>query len=227
MSNNSNRELKEYYDKFYRESEFQYYDVKTTQRFLDAVLGKCRVTTGSRILDIGCGTGFYTELLHGAGYDSMGIDISRVGLLKGRETHLELQLVAGDASSMPFIRGSFDVLFMNGCSLANTHDIDSIQLNTSYLTRYCKDHGVLIFLGQSDCSGKSGPNASWIYHSFDEILRFVNRAEIDVDGPYFTNTKLVTILGKFALSRFFSPLAKSRLGNLKWTFVYYIRRKRN
>ncbi len=127
MSNNSNRELKEYYDKFYRESEFQYYDVKTTQRFLDAVLGKCRVTTGSRILDIGCGTGFYTELLHGAGYDSMGIDISRVGLLKGRETHLELQLVAGDASSMPFIRGSFDVLFMNGCSLANTHDIDSIQ----------------------------------------------------------------------------------------------------
>lgn len=227
MGSDSIRKLKECYDKFYQNSEFQYYDVETTRKFLNGILGKGCIKTGARILDIGCGTGFYTELLQASGYNAMGIDVSRVGLLKGRKRHPDLQLITGDASSMPFIHSSFDALFMNGCSLANTRDMNALQSYVSYLTGYLKDNGVLVFLGRSDFSGETSPNAGWIYHSFDEILRFVNREEVDVDGPCFTNMKLVTILGKLALNGFSSLSVRSRFGNLKWTFIYYVRRKRN
>ncbi len=226
-SNPESKKLaKDYYDGFYENNEFPYYDERTTRRFLKVLLRKGRVARGGDILDVGCGTAFYTEHLHNIGFNATGIDISRVGILKGRSRYPSLSLIIGDASAMPFKHISFDALLMFGCSLTNTRDIQALQSYISSLVDYLKDGGVMILVGRSDLSGKTSADSEWIHHTYDEILNYVDRKKVEVDGPYMTNMRLISSLGRIAVNRFFSFLLKKFPGNHKWSFVYYIRRKK-
>lgn len=224
---NSRMLLKEQYDRFYRDSDFKYYSEKTTRRFLKALLGKGRVLNGAKILDVGCGTAFYTDQLRALGFNVIGVDISAVGVLKGRTRYPSLSLVVGDSSTMPSRCNSFDVLFMNGCSLANTHDIQTLRSYISYLRQFLKNTGALLLMGQSDFSGGTAANSEWIYHSYDEILKFVDQEKVIADGPYVTNLRLLSSLGRAGLNMVVSWLARVFPGNRKWSFVYYIRKRQD
>ena len=66
--------------------------------------------TQPRILDIGCGTGFNIEQLHGMGYRRVaGLDLSSEAIGFCRSRGLK-RLVQGDATMAPFTDGSFDVI---------------------------------------------------------------------------------------------------------------------
>jgi ubiquinone/menaquinone biosynthesis C-methylase UbiE len=92
-------------------------------RFYDGVLGSmttsvrarsmrvCPVTTGMRVLDVGCGTGMYLDAYTAAGAVGTGIDRSPAMLAVARERlggRASLELA--DATNMPFSDDSFDVV---------------------------------------------------------------------------------------------------------------------
>ena len=60
-----------------------------------------------RVLDVGCGNGIFTLRFAGAGASVTGLDYSRH--LLGQNAHTNL--VCGDATSLPFPDGYFDVVF--------------------------------------------------------------------------------------------------------------------
>ena len=63
-----------------------------------------------RILDIGCGTGFNIECLHALGFHNVvGLDVASDALRFCRSRRLRM-LVQGDATSPPFVSGSFDMI---------------------------------------------------------------------------------------------------------------------
>ena len=69
---------------------------------------------GQRLLEIGCGTGIFLEVLHHAGFDVAGIDAAPAMLEAARErlgARAELQV--GDAGHLPYDDNEFDfcVLF--------------------------------------------------------------------------------------------------------------------
>src|SRR5437879_13162053 len=68
------------------------------------------------ILDVGVGTGRYSEPLTVRGLPIVGVDISASMMAKAREKGLE-DLVRGDAHHLPFLDRSFDavifVLFLH------------------------------------------------------------------------------------------------------------------
>lgn len=71
-------------------------------------------TSPTRILDVGCGTGFLTLLLSELGHDVIGLDLSE-GMLDqarsaARDRGLTLAFRAGDAESPPDDLGAFDVV---------------------------------------------------------------------------------------------------------------------
>jgi len=221
------RELKEYYDRFYGKSEFKYYDERTARRFLHTLLKKAQVPPCATILDVGCGTGFYSEQLRIMGFRPFGLDISHVGLQKGRLQYPSLPLTVGDASIMPFKAGSFDAVFISGCSLTNTRDLLSIQDYITGLTEYAKDNGAVVFVGGSNFTGGTAENSEWISHRYEEILQFVNREKVDVGGPYVTNFRLLSKFGNLVLNKSFSSVARRLPGDRRWSLVYYIRKKVN
>ncbi|HEY9166247.1 MAG TPA: class I SAM-dependent methyltransferase [Candidatus Kryptonia bacterium] len=132
-------ELRDCYDRFHEKSEFVYYHNKTTRKFLTVLLRKARVRAGSSVLDVGCAVGFYTEQMRRLGFQSVGLDISRVGILRGREKYPASLFFVGDAADMPINDRSFDAIFMLGCSLTNTRDIQAIQIYLNRLMKFVRD----------------------------------------------------------------------------------------
>lgn len=66
-----------------------------------------------RVLSVGCGTGVDVELLHEAGYDSIGIDCGNRTAVWPRRRHQERLLLA-NGKHLPFPDGCFDAVFC-GC----------------------------------------------------------------------------------------------------------------
>ena len=93
-----------------------------------------------RILDLGCGTGFFLAELEEQHPGSVGLDISHDMLKVSGEYVPGARLVTGGAERLPFKPGSFDVVFCKG-SLHHTRD------HVGFLT-HCRnalgDDGVLI-----------------------------------------------------------------------------------
>jgi ubiquinone/menaquinone biosynthesis C-methylase UbiE len=77
-------------------------------RCLDIVKG---MNLSGKLLDIGCGTGHWTEMFGKNGFVAHGIDIELLPALKER-THSSY--FEGDMHAIPFENGFFDVCFSNG-----------------------------------------------------------------------------------------------------------------
>lgn len=93
-----------------------------------------------RILDLGCGTGFFLAELDARHPGSVGLDISHEMLLVSEQYVPRARLVTANAEKLPFQPGCFDVVFCKG-SLHHTRD------HVGFLSN-CREvlgkHGVLI-----------------------------------------------------------------------------------
>ncbi len=99
------------------------YSAKTRQDLAEADAWYARLqpwltspgnTTRMKILDIGCGPGFFSLLLAGLGHDLTAFDYSPDMLAEAaanaRRYHLSLTLQQGDAQDLPFADESFDLV---------------------------------------------------------------------------------------------------------------------
>ena len=66
-------------------------------------------TRGERALDVGCGTGIYTAWLAEQGLEVTGLDLDPAMLAAARTKAPGAQLLAGDATALPFAEGEFDL----------------------------------------------------------------------------------------------------------------------
>jgi ubiquinone/menaquinone biosynthesis C-methylase UbiE len=70
-----------------------------------------RLGTGSRVLDVGCGSGVpVARALTAAGHHVVGVDISEVQISRARELVPEAEFVNADAMSLDFPAESFDAV---------------------------------------------------------------------------------------------------------------------
>lgn len=77
----------------------------------DVVLGKAFarwLPPGGRVLEAGCGFGYWVSILSERGYRAIGLDTSAVALRMGRERLRDVDLLLGNILRMPFPEGTFD-----------------------------------------------------------------------------------------------------------------------
>lgn len=94
---------------------------------------------GKRVLDIGCGTGFFSKMLIEIGYEVTSIDSSPLALEYSSQRGLS-NLVSGDALKMPFPDGSFDAAF----ALDILEHLDDEDAALREWKRVLKPKGILI-----------------------------------------------------------------------------------
>lgn len=102
---------------FDRHAEADDYDVFTMgakQRLIDAFRTCAGLKPGARVIDIGCGSGTFTELLRNAGCNVTGLDISTKLVAVGLAKHPGLDLIEGDAENLPFEDNTFDAALLSG-----------------------------------------------------------------------------------------------------------------
>jgi len=74
-----------------------------------------------RVLDLGCGTGFFLAELERERPGAVGLDISHDMLRVSEQYVPGARVITADAETLPFAAGSFDAIFCKGC-LHHTRD---------------------------------------------------------------------------------------------------------
>lgn len=100
------RQLSKVYDTWLR-------DLFWTETMRAFGVGMAGLRPGMRVLDVGCGTGFFTQGVLQRTEDAVGLDITPEQLRRARRK-LAIPLVRGDAERLPFREGSFDACVSAG-----------------------------------------------------------------------------------------------------------------
>jgi ubiquinone/menaquinone biosynthesis C-methylase UbiE len=93
------------------------YDVftpDTNARLIEAFKRLSGLAAGARVADLGCGSGVFTNLLHQAGYDCVGLDLSPKLIGIARTKFPSVEFMEGDVEHLPFAAASFDGILLSG-----------------------------------------------------------------------------------------------------------------
>jgi SAM-dependent methyltransferase len=71
-------------------------------------LALAKISRGSRVLDVGCGTGRWVRRYEQLGFHATGLDATPGMLTTARERGTAAPLIAGEAGQLPFSDGAFD-----------------------------------------------------------------------------------------------------------------------
>jgi len=101
-----------------------------------------------RLLDVGCGSGYYSEVfatLVPGSVSYTGIDYSEAMIARARAHYPSAVFEVADATRLPYADSAFDVVF-NGVSLMHIINSEAaIREAGRVAARYCVFHGVPVF----------------------------------------------------------------------------------
>ena len=191
------------YDKIYSKKDFKHF-LKSDSAFIQTLIKKYNLY-GARGLDLGCGTGWWTYLFNKHGINCCGLDISSVGIQKGREKFGNVQFVVGDALNLPFKYKSFDFIFCRGLSLFNVEDLQQVKEMGNGFLRYLKNGGLLFIVWASDLSNMRGTDTR-MNHTLKSWEDYLSSLNCKIIGVYFTHRFFFPVLKTFALSKILTAI---------------------
>lgn len=101
-----------------------------------------------RLLEVGCGSGYYSEVLATLlpdGIQYTGIDYSDAMIARARASYPSASFEVADATRLPYADNAFDIVF-NGVSLMHIIDYQGAIREAARVTaRYCIFHTVPVF----------------------------------------------------------------------------------
>ncbi|EYE88761.1 hypothetical protein Q428_06260 [Fervidicella metallireducens AeB] len=118
------------------------YDIDVLNNFLE----KAKITSSSKILDIGCGTGNYAiEIKKITNCETYGLDISEAVISKALEKDKTVNWILCDALHTPFENNFFDFIYMTDV----IHHILNIDKLFIEINRILKNKGKICINTQS------------------------------------------------------------------------------
>jgi ubiquinone/menaquinone biosynthesis C-methylase UbiE len=67
---------------------------------------------GSRVIDVGCGAGWFSGALAAAGFSVVGVEAAEEPVRRARARHGDLEFVVAGGEELPFPAGAFDAAWM-------------------------------------------------------------------------------------------------------------------
>ena len=131
---------------------------------LSTIRGVIGPLPGTRVLDIGCGTGFVTAALEGAGMDAWGIDMHRAALRRAR-ARMRGPLFSSHTPALPFFP-DFDIATMFDVIEHLDDDVEAVREAAAVL----EPNGHIVV------TVPAGP-AHWT--SYDEVIGHKRRYDRD------------------------------------------------
>ena len=108
-----------------------------------------------KMLELGCGTGHWTELFVSKGFDVIATDISDAMLHKAIEKNLDAEILKADAGELPFKNESFDVV----ATVTMMEFVNSKEVVLNEIYRVLKPGGYLL-LGCLNGNSQLAKNAA-------------------------------------------------------------------
>ncbi len=147
------------------------------------------------ILDLGCGTGYFTRQLQSLypGATIIGLDIA-FGMVNFASNNTQLQYCCGDAEQLPFLDMQFDLIFSNCC----LPSIENFEVLFTELNRVLNLDGMLLITTFGpDTLQELGIIGTWQdMHQMGDLLLQQQYKDpvVDTEKLTFTYNKLQTLL---------------------------------
>ncbi|MDL4913697.1 MAG: malonyl-ACP O-methyltransferase BioC [Enterobacterales bacterium endosymbiont of Blomia tropicalis] len=107
----------------------------------DALLALAPLHTGKKVLDAGCGTGWYSHVWRQRGKQVTALDLSAQMLQQARQNNAADHYLMGDIDALPFASASMDMVWSN----LVVQWSDTLRAALSQFTRVLKPEGCLLF----------------------------------------------------------------------------------
>jgi SAM-dependent methyltransferase len=104
----------EFFDSHAATDTYDVFASESKARLIAAIIRLGGFKRGSRIVDLGCGSGVFSDLLHQQGCDTVGLDLSPQLVALGRRNYPDVEFVEGDVEHLPFPPMSFDGVLLSG-----------------------------------------------------------------------------------------------------------------
>jgi ubiquinone/menaquinone biosynthesis C-methylase UbiE len=105
---------KKFFDDHAVEAAYDVFTPQSNERLINAIVRLGAFGRGSRVADLGCGSGVFTDLLQQRGIHAVGLDISPKMTEIGRRSFPNVEFLEGDVESLPFDSASFDGVLLSG-----------------------------------------------------------------------------------------------------------------
>ena len=188
---------KEEYERFYTRSDFKHFGL-VDRVFIKTLVQRYQLEGGD-LLDVGCGTGWYTHLFTVYGARAWGVDVAEVGVRQARDRYALAFCLVGDGLALPFSAGSFDAMFLSGFPPYNARDLSTLSDLGNALFSVLKPGGIFVFHKTTDLSGRRGSRMNHTLQSYEQYLRDLRVGSIL--GSYAVSPLSWALMGPYALSR--------------------------
>jgi ubiquinone/menaquinone biosynthesis C-methylase UbiE len=103
-----------FFDAHAANASYNVFTPQSNEQLIDAIVRLGQFGSGSRVADLGCGSGVFAALLEQRGCHAVGLDISPKLIEIGRQTLPNVEFLEGDVESLPFSTASFDGILLSG-----------------------------------------------------------------------------------------------------------------
>lgn len=109
-----NKQLeKDFFDQLGAEQEYNVFSELANNKIIATVVQLLKARPTATILDLGCGSGVFTQLLWQRGFHCIGVDLSHALLQLGKKQHHAISFLQGDAETLPFADNSVDCVMLS------------------------------------------------------------------------------------------------------------------
>lgn len=167
-----------------------------------------------RLLDVGCGDGFWTSVFEELGYEASGIDVSPGGIAAATSKYPASTFLVADADGpLPFDAGAFDVIFCRAISHFGEPDLEAPRV-TSLIPRLMTlvaPGGVLLASYHTLRDGSAVHGRT--YHPVSALVRLLEHGGDPYRVELVGNYVQIGVRQPGAPARAMSPAVAKRSGN--------------
>jgi ubiquinone/menaquinone biosynthesis C-methylase UbiE len=109
---NKQQEIEFFYS-LAQESEYNVFTDAANQKIINTVVNLLKMTPGDQVLDLGCGSGVFTQLLQQRGFQCVGLDLSQKLLRLGKQQQQAIHFLQADVEALPFLDNSVDFVMLS------------------------------------------------------------------------------------------------------------------
>jgi SAM-dependent methyltransferase len=189
------------YDEFYTQGDFVHYSRRKSTRVLRAMMKKAGVCPSARVLDLGCGTGYYSSILADLGFSVVGVDISVKAIEQAKKRNTKYDFRVSDAWKFQCEPGSFDCIVLSGCSILNTGDLQLIRDFLENILRHIPQGGKIVIAQSSNFSGVRSSPETFFNHTWRQMHEYLPRHHGVLRTFSLSHFRIISFLGVYGLSR--------------------------
>lgn len=112
----------DFFDNLASSQEYNVFSDLANQKIINTVVKLLQLSSGAQIVDLGCGSGIFTQLLQQRGYRCVGVDLSQKLLQLGKKQEPSITFLQGDVETLPFVDNSVDYIVLS-CLLHHLPDL--------------------------------------------------------------------------------------------------------